>query len=85
MRSLAAIAAASLVLGLAACDDETAVEVDKVVAELTGDLFKGKDADAPLPTGLPAEAAPAAPAAPQATADDEEDDLDTMKARLQAL
>ena len=66
-------------------EDETAVEVDKVVAELTGDLFKGKDADAPLPTGLPAEAAPAAPAAPQATADDEEDDLDTMKARLQAL
>ena len=62
-------------------EDDTAVEVDKVVAELTGDLFKGKDADAPLPTGLPAEAAPAAP---QATADDEEDDLDTMKARLQA-
>ena len=65
-------------------EDDTAVEVDKVVAELTGDLFKGKDADAPLPTSLPADAAPAAPVA-DAAPEEDEDDLDTMKARLQAL
>jgi len=56
-------------------EEDTALEVDKVVAELTGDLFKDAS-DAPV--ALPAAAPVAAPA-------EADEDLDMMKARLQAL
>jgi len=55
-------------------EEETELQVNKVVEELAGDLFKGQT-DAP-------ETLPEQPAAEPAEADD---DLDTMKARLQAL
>ena len=55
-------------------EEETELQVNKVVEELAGDLFKGQT-DAP-------ETLPEQQAAEPAEADD---DLDTMKARLQAL
>ena len=55
-------------------EEDTALEVDKVVAELTGDLFKDAS-DAPVALPTPAQPAPAA----------QDEDLDQMKARLQAL
>lgn len=54
-------------------EEETELQVNKVVEELAGDLFKGQT-DAP--TALPEQQAEPAEA---------DDDLDTMKARLQAL
>ena len=65
-------------------EDETALEIDKVVAELTGDLFKGKEADSALPSALPARPRPAEAEAAPAPAEADED-LETMKARLMAL
>ncbi|KAJ1451837.1 Snf7-domain-containing protein [Pelagophyceae sp. CCMP2097] len=56
-------------------EDETDLEVNKVVAELTGDMFKGE-------TIVPSRA-PAQPQREEAEADD--DNLDIMKARLEAL
>jgi hypothetical protein len=55
-------------------EEETELQVNKVVEELAGDLFKGQT-DAP-------ETLPEQQAAEPVEADD---DLDTMKARLQAL
>lgn len=55
-------------------EEETELQVNKVVEELAGDLFKGQT-DAP-------ETLPEQQAVEPAEADD---DLDTMKARLQAL
>jgi len=65
-------------------EDETALEIDKVVTELTGDLFKGKEADSALPSALPARPQPAEAEAAPAPAEADED-LETMKARLMAL
>ena len=56
-------------------EEETALEVDKVVQELTGELFKDVNTVA-TPTSVPT----VAPAEAEA-----DDDLDDMKARLQAL
>jgi len=66
-------------------ETETENEVNKVVAELTGDLFKDTAA---TPTALPQTAVPAQPEAQQETPVEEDaapGDLDAMKARLQAL
>ena len=55
-------------------EEETELQVNKVVEELAGDLFKGQtDAPEPLPEQQAAEPAEA------------DDDLDTLKARRQAL
>lgn len=62
-------------------EDETDMEVQNVVAEITGDLFKDQSA---VPTSLPSKPeALEQPTAPEAEAT--ADDLDAMKARLHAL
>ena len=49
-------------------------EVNKVVTELTGDLFKGKES---VPSSLPAK--------PEPVEAEQDEDLDAMRARLQVL
>ncbi|KAJ8609479.1 hypothetical protein CTAYLR_005427 [Chrysophaeum taylorii] len=63
-------------------EEETEKQINSVVAELTGDLFKDKNVT--VPTAVP-QSAPAASEQPVAEEEEEPGDLDAMKARLQAL